>query len=117
MDTKDIIAMRLYGEGLDNDSQYWTDKDKKRLEDDFAAGVGITEIALELKRSEPAIVQMLMKGNHFRTEIKPRNRSNRGRQCICGRCNDFEFCLYSPKNRDKAPVTESCPKEANTDHV
>lgn len=117
MDVNEIIAMRMYGEGLDNDGQYWSEKDKKQLEKLFAEGAGITEIALELKRSEPAIVQMLIKGDYFRTEIKSRNRSNRGRRCICGRCNDYEFCSYSPKNRDKALATESCPKEANADHV
>ena len=117
MDVNEIIAMRMYGEGLDNDGQYWSEQDKKKLEDRFAEGVGITEIAMEFKRSEPAIVQMLMKGDHFRTEIKSRNRSNRGQRCLCGRCPDCELCPYSPKNRDKNAVSGTRPKEDGENHV
>lgn len=116
MDTNDIIAMRLYGEGLDNDGQYWSEQDKK-LKEYFDTGVGITELALMLKRSEPAIVQMLVKENHFKSEVKPRNRSDRGQRCICVKCSDYHVCPYSPKNRDKSFLTESCPKEAGADHV
>ena len=27
MDVNEIIAMRMYGEGLDNDGQYWSEQD------------------------------------------------------------------------------------------
>ena len=117
MDTKEIIAMRMYGEGLDNDGQYWSEKDKEQLLERFDEGDGITELAVDLKRSEPAIVQMLKKENRFQFEVTPRNRTSYGNQCLCKKCPDCELCAHSPKNRDKNAVSGTCPKEDGENHV
>ena len=41
----------------DRAGDYWTDDEKNRLRILFDSGVGITEIALELGRTEPAVYQ------------------------------------------------------------
>ena len=117
MDVNEIIAMRLYGEGLDNDGQYWSEQDKKTLLDRFDEGVGITELAIDFKRSETAIMQMLNKEKRFQFEVKSRNRNSCGSQCLCSRCFYYQVCPQSLRNQDKALVTESKQKEAGDEHV
>ena len=87
-----IIAMRTSGAGLDNDGQIWSESDKQIVEKLFYSGAGITEIALEMKRSEPAVMQQLVKDKFFQNETKSRTRAKREQSCLCPNCAQYESC-------------------------
>lgn len=98
--TKEIIAMRTEGKGLENNNQYWSEADKMCLIHYFNEGVGISEMALKMGRSELAIVQQLMKDRMFEHETKPRCRhTKKNDRCLCEKCDEYDSCPYSPSNR------------------
>ncbi len=51
-----VRSMRNQTLRADRAGDYWTDDEKNRLRILFDSGVGITEIALELGRTEPAFI-------------------------------------------------------------
>ena len=51
-----VHSMRNQTLRADRAGDYWTDDEKNRLRILFGSGVGITEIALELGRTEPAFI-------------------------------------------------------------
>ena len=51
-----VRSMRNQTLRADRAGDYWTDDEKNRLKTLFDSGVGITEIALELGRTEPAFI-------------------------------------------------------------
>ena len=61
IETEGVINMRRRTVRLDREGDYWTDEEKQKLVQKFLEGEGITAIALELQRSEPAIYQMIEK--------------------------------------------------------
>ena len=99
MTRKDIISMRNGGSTMNNNNQYWSEEARNQLDRLFHEGHGITEIAYLLERTEPAIVQMLMKEGYFQHEVKTRNRIGRSDKCICNKCSGYGDCPYSPQNR------------------
>ena len=56
-----VRSMRHQTLRADRAGDYWTDYEKKRLRVRFDSGIGITEIALELGRTEPAVYQQIEK--------------------------------------------------------
>lgn len=92
MNEQDIIAMRTLGAGLEKDGLMWSDEDKRDLAELFHNGVGLTKIALQMKRSEPAVVQQLVKDKFFQNETKSRTRTKRERGCLCPNCANYECC-------------------------
>lgn len=100
MCTDDIINMRRFGAGIENDGRFWNEHDKKALIDDFEAGVGLTEIAQKLKRSETAIVQQLVQEHMFDNETSKRPgkrpKSSAPPNCLCSQCKDHELCESAP---------------------
>lgn len=92
MNEQDIVAMRTSGAGLDKDGLVWSDEDKRTVAELFHNGIGITEIALQMQRSEPAIVQQLVKDKFFQNETKSRTRTKRERGCLCPDCSNYERC-------------------------
>lgn len=105
---KDVIDMRMKGIGLYNDSQFWTEADKSLIISFFNDGMGITEMALKLGRSEPAIMQQLIKDNMFEHEKRThRCRVKKPLACGCLECIFNEVCPRSPSNY----IYMSCPME------
>ena len=92
MDKNDIIAMRTTGAGLEKDGLVWSDEDKRKVEDLFHTGAGISEIALLMQRSEPAVLQQLVKEKFFQNETKSRTRTKREQSCLCPNCASYETC-------------------------
>lgn len=107
MTTEEIIAMRTMGEGLSRQGQNWTDKERKRLEDMFYRGVGLSEIALELQRSETAIMQQLVNMDAFKNERPHRERETL--PCPCRGCKQRKVCPDSLENRTKPCTAEEAP--------
>lgn len=113
--TEVVIAMRTERTGLDNDGQYWSEADKRLLIEYFKEGLGITEIALKLRRSEPAIVQQLVKEHMFEHETRSRRSRKPKNQCMCLGCFNYEECPRSPHNFSGA--TGCSPKGGVADHA
>lgn len=93
MTKNDLMTMRINGTGLDHDGWYWKPEDRTQLLQMFYEGMGISEIALTMKRSEPAIMQQLCKEECFRNEVKKRNRKKKLKnRCRCGECLNSDIC-------------------------
>ena len=58
-DRQDLIKQRTGSEPPAHEGDYWSDEDRARLKCLFDMGFGISEIALELRRGEPAICQQI----------------------------------------------------------
>lgn len=90
-----VRSMRNQTLRADRAGDYWTDDEKNRLRILFDSGVGITEIALELGRTEPAVYQQIEKLDLYGRKQNPQ-RQRSGKKppdCLCGRCgNDSTSC-------------------------
>ena len=90
-----VRSMRNQTLRADRAGDYWTDDEKNRLRILFDSGVGITEIALELGRTEPAVYQQIEKMDLYGRKQKPQRQRNGKKppDCLCGRCgNDPTSC-------------------------
>ena len=78
----------------EREGEYWTENEVATLTRKFCEGCGISEIAVALHRSEPAIMQQIEKLDLFdRKENPRRQRVARQLNCLCGRCgNDPALC-------------------------
>ena len=78
----------------EREGEYWTENEVATLTRKFCEGCGISEIAVALHRSEPAIMQQIEKLDLFdRKENPRRQRVTRQLNCLCGRCgNDPALC-------------------------
>ncbi len=76
-DRQDLIKQRVGLEPPAHEGDYWSDEDRARLKCLFDMGFGISEIALELRRGEPAICQQIEQMGLFehkrrRHRVRPR---------------------------------------------
>lgn len=89
----DLIEMRTNGKGLDNDGLYWSEEDRKTLVNAFESGIGVSEAALLLKRSEPAVMQQMIREGLMQFETKKRNRSaKKSAKYLCPTCECRDTC-------------------------
>lgn len=91
---------------LERAGDYWSDDDKRRLEEMFDAGVGISEIAIRLQRTEPAVFQQIEKLDLYRRKARPRRRrSLKPCVCHCPTCGvGWENCpRYAGEQREVLP--------------
>ena len=87
--TNEVIqAMRLRTVSLKRDGEYWTEKEKRQLQNMFEAGYGISTISYNLQRSEAAICQQIEKQDLYGRRLYPaRQKSCSARsKCLCGTC-------------------------------
>ena len=90
-----VKNMRKRTTRLEREGDYWTDEEKRQLEVLFGQGVGITEIAVRLQRTEPAVIQQIEKGDLYGRKSKPkRNKKQKSPQCLCERCECAEGCSW-----------------------
>ena len=71
-----VRSMRNQTLRADRAGDYWTDDEKNRLKTLFDSGVGITEIALELGRTEPAVYQQIEKMDLYGRKQNPQRQRN-----------------------------------------
>ena len=93
-DRQDLIKQRAGLEPPAHDGDYWSDEDRARLKRLFDMGFGISEIALELRRGEPAICQQIAHMDLFeRKRRRHRVRPALPSGCLCKECTaDPEAC-------------------------
>ena len=85
--------MRSRTEKLGHDGDFWSDDDKDRLKFLFNTGYGITEIALRLERSEPAVYQQIQKMSLYERQRSAYRRKNTPRGgCSCPNCGTPMVC-------------------------
>lgn len=76
-----VRKMRDRTEPVDRQQEYWTDDELQRLESMFYEGVGITDMALTLQRSEMAVVNRIT--GYYRRVRAPRQYRA---ECQCRKC-------------------------------
>lgn len=84
---------------LDREGDYWTAEEREILVQKFQEGEGITAMALQLQRTESAIIQQIEALDLFGR--KKKNSSTKLPRCLCSDCKlDPALC----------PHKEHCPK-------
>ena len=108
IETEGVINMRRRTVGLDREGDYWTDEEKQKLVQKFMEGEGITAIALELQRSEPAIFQMIEKLDLFNRKNQPQRRKSLPNPpvCLCENCRVDPACCPNCKHYMAEPEVE-----------
>ena len=86
--TTTIQNMRRRTTRLDREGDYWSQAEWDQLIRLFEEGMGITEIAIRLQRTEPAVFQQIEKLDLYRRRENPqRTRTPKAyRDCLCRTC-------------------------------
>lgn len=85
---------------LERAGDYWSEEDRDRLKQMFEEGVGISEIAIRLQRTEPAVFQQSEKMDLFHRKDRPQRRKGANRNCNC-HCLSCEVDKrYCPRHID-----------------
>jgi len=75
----ELLAERAY--------EYWSDEEREKVLRMFYDGIGISEIAMTLKRSELSVIQHLMQTKELTSPQNRRSWGPRRRGCSCpGHC-------------------------------
>ena len=77
--------------------EYWREEERDLLAKRYSEGVGISEIALELQRSESSIFQQLSYLNIIKTPNERRPYCRKAR-CLCIKCDLREDCPYKEES-------------------
>lgn len=77
--------------------EYWKEEERELLKKRYQEGIGISEIALELQRSESGVFQQLFYLNVIRTPGERRPRCKEA-ECRCGKCKLRDCCPYRTKD-------------------
>lgn len=82
--TESVKNMRNRTVRLDREGDYWTEEERETLIQKFHEGEGITAMALELQRTESAIIQQIEALDLFGR--KKKNPTSTQPCCLCGNC-------------------------------
>lgn len=97
--TESVKNMRNRTVRLDREGDYWTADEKETLVRKFNEGDGITAMALELQRTESAVIQQIEAMDLFGR--KKKHSAPRQPCCLCANCKlDPALC----------PRQGQCPK-------
>lgn len=101
-----IKNMRNRGIRLDREGDIWSQDEKDRLEELFYEGVGISEIAIRLQRTEPAVIQQIEKMDLYQRKSYPKRRRSfaKSGSCLRQQCTaDRSLCpLYEEGEQEEA---------------
>ena len=109
-DREFLKSIRMRETHLEREGEYWTDEEREKLENLYNAGVGISEIAIELKRTEQAIMAQinLYLGRQSDTFGVYRQKKQRKCKCLCSKCKiGIENCPYRA-NHTEEEAMELC---------
>ena len=97
--TESVKNMRNRTVRLDREGDYWTAEERESLAQKFHEGIGITAMALELQRTESAVIQQIEAMDLFGR--KKKTSAPKQPRCLCSNCQlDPALC----------PHRERCPK-------
>ena len=98
--------IRAYRDGEmtpERNGMYWTEAERVQLITRFREGIGITDLSLELQRTENGIVQQLMAHNLLTAPDKRRvRRKKKCSKCLCDQC-DYEHCPRETDGEENEP--------------
>lgn len=96
--TESIRNLRKRGSRMEREGDYWDQDEKERLEEMFEDGVGISEMAIRLQRTEPAVIQQIEKLDLYHRKDHPIRRRPPAKtcQCLCSNCEADPDCC--PRN-------------------
>ena len=92
-----VRNMRHRTSRMEREGDYWDVAEKEQLIRLFNNSIGITEIAVQLQRTEPAVIQQIEKLDLYKRKENPvrRRRSVKVPECLCNRCQlDQAACPY-----------------------
>ena len=97
MSQNDMLAALRRGDmQSERSKEYWSEEERDYIKRRYLDGVGISQIALELQRSENAVVQQLIAMRLLTPPGNHRQRSPKPQHCQCPRCREME-CPYFNK--------------------
>ena len=85
--TESVKNMRNRTVRLDREGDYWTADEKETLVRKFNEGEGITAMALELQRTESAVIQQIEAMDLFGRKKKHSAPRQRPQKILCNRRN------------------------------
>ena len=100
-----IKSMRNRNRRLDREGDYWSQAEKDRLHNLFDEGIGLSEIAIRLQRTEPAVFQQIEKMDLYPQKSYPqhRNSSTQSGSCLCHQSTaDRIICPLTDDREPKA---------------
>lgn len=81
--TELLMALRNGQLPAERSKEYWSESERTELKRRYLAGDGISEIALNLQRSENAVIQQLIAMGLLTPPGKQRRRNPKGQRCQC----------------------------------
>ena len=83
-----VKSMRKRTTRLEHEGDYWTQEEREKLSILFDSGAGLTDIAIQLQRTEPAVFQQIEKLDLYQRKEHPSRRRNDPlpSSCLCDRC-------------------------------
>lgn len=81
---------------LDREGDYWTAEEREALIQKFHEGVGITAMALQLQRTESAVIQQIEAMDLFGR--KKKSSAPKQPRCLCSDCK-YDSTLCPRNNR------------------
>lgn len=88
---KELLALRNGEQPPQRSGEFWTEDEVRQLTVMFESGTGISEIAIQLERSEISVYQQLEKRGFLSAQSKSRNRNKKERPipgCLCPFCGN-----------------------------
>lgn len=84
-----LVALRSGEVQAQHSGDYWSKEDREKLYQFFQDGCGISQIAIEMGRTERAIFNQLDRAGLLAPQSRPRSRraNQSGIQCLCPDCN------------------------------
>jgi hypothetical protein len=80
--------------------EYWCDDEQEKMTNLYNSGVGISQIALELQRSEMAVIQRLITENLLTPPGAARKRTTKAPHCLCEECSMRRNCRQRKQNQE-----------------
>lgn len=74
---------------FDREGEIWRDDEKRQVKIMFESGYGISEIAIAMERTEPAIMQQIEKMDLYQRAQNPKRQRNsvKSAVCLCNVCS------------------------------
>ena len=108
--TEMIKSLRNRTVRLEHEGDYWTAEENERMKKMFTENLGISEIALTLQRTEPAVMQQIEKLDLYGRKANPKRRKkHKGYKCPCDKCQyNMTTCPYNGKCPKNYHMEEAC---------
>lgn len=93
-----LIAIRNGDLPCERSTALWTKEERMELEESYRQGVGLSELSLQLQRSETAIYQQLIVMGLTATSGTRGPKRQKANKCECPRCTETNCPYYGKKD-------------------